>query len=203
MVSPIPAADLSAVRDKFENRYHYHLNRRNMPPGTPPGSSSAASRAAVSADARVALWQRCTLQGNLAFEAGQDVRARRFYEEALSHAELMYAAAALTDDVVATRVAPSLFAISCNNIVELARRQADRETVGIYLYRNAARLISVAESAQASIDLRSRCLLHLEEASRALYRYFEEHGMWQAAQNYSGLENAAIFSVRQRTAAAS
>lgn len=174
-----------------------------MSHGHPPDPLPETLELAISQHARVARWQSYTLIGNQAFEAGYDIRARQFYEEALSEAEELFAAAVLTQDVEAARVAPALFSISCNNVVELARRQDDPLTVGIFLYRIAARLISVAESAQAPFDLRSRCLLHLAVASRALYRYFEENGMWQAAQNYSGLENAASFSVRQLAAVAS
>jgi hypothetical protein len=153
--------------------------------------------------ARVAFWRRLTLKGNLAIEEGHDIRARPYFEEALSEAEQMFEAAVLADDADAARFAPALYGMSCNVIVELARRQGDEVTVGIYLYRVTARLISVAESAQASFELRSRCLLHLAVASRALYRYFEQHGMWQAAQAYSGRENAALFSVQEMEAAAS
>jgi hypothetical protein len=165
--------------------------------------SFATFAVAASNATRVAFWRRLTLKGNLAIEEGHDIRARPYFEEALSEAEQMFAAAALADDWEAACFAPSLYGISCNDIVELARRQGDEVTVGIYLYRVAARLISVAESAQASFELRSRCLLHLAVASRALYRYFEQHGLWQAAQAYSGRENAALFSVREMEAAAS
>jgi hypothetical protein len=153
--------------------------------------------------ARVAFWRGLTLKGNLAVEAGHDIRARPYFEEALSHAEQMFAAAVLADDRDAARVAPTLYGISCNDIVELARRQGDEVTVGIYLYRVAARLISVAESAQAPFELRCRCLIHLGIASGALYRHFEQHGMWQAAQAYSGREHAASFSVQEMAADAS
>jgi hypothetical protein len=153
--------------------------------------------------ARFARWRAFTLNGNLAFEDRHDVPARQSYEAALSEAEEMFAAALLAMDSDAARIAPLLYGISCNDIVELARRQGDEQTVGIYLYRNAARLIGIAEAAEAPFDLRARCLLHLEVASRALYRYFEKHGMWQAAQTYEGRANAASFSVRELEAAAS
>jgi hypothetical protein len=164
-------------------------------PDAPPTTSASNA-------VRVAIWSRLTLKGNLAIEEGHDIRARPYFEQALSEAEQMFAAAVLANDCEAARFAPALYGISCNGIVELARRQGDEVTVGIYLYRVAARLISVAESAQAPFELRSRCLLHLAVASRALYRYFEQHGMWKAAQAYSGCENAALFSVQEIEAAA-
>jgi hypothetical protein len=149
----------------------------------------------------LAMWQRLTLQGNLAFEGGQDVQARRLHEEALSVADEMFDGAVLASDREAARAGPLLFGISCNNVVELARRQGDTQTEGIYLYRAVERLIGVAMSPQAPLALRSRCLLHLRVASDALYRYFERHGMWDAAAAYSQRANAAMFDV-QRLAAA-
>jgi hypothetical protein len=157
---------------------------------------------AASTAARVASWRRLTLKGNLAVEDGHDIRARPHFEEALSEAEQMFAAAVSADDADAARLAPALYGMSCSDIVELARRQGDEVTVGIYLYRVAARLIAVADSAEAPFDLRARCLRHLVVASRALYRYFEQHGMWQAAQAYSARENAALFSMQEMKAAA-
>jgi hypothetical protein len=174
-----------------------------MSSGHTPDAPLEPFAVAASNAARVAAWRRLTLKGNLAIEAGHDIRARPYFEEALLAAEQMFAAAVLADDGDAAHFAPTLYGISCNDVVELARRQGDEVTVGVYLYRVAARLISVAESAQATFELRSRCLLHLAVASRALYRYFEQHGMWQAAQAYSGRENAALFSVQEMQAAAS
>jgi hypothetical protein len=144
---------------------------------------------------RVATWRVLTLQGNLAFERGDDVGARQLYEEALAEAEHVFEAAALLGDAEAARFAPLLYGTSCNNVVELARRQRDPETAGIFLYRAVARLIGVAESAQVPLQLRARCLLHLEVAARALYRYFEEHGMWDAAAAFSERANAALFAI--------
>jgi hypothetical protein len=152
-------------------------------------------------DTRLALWRGLTLKGNLALEAGRDVQARRLHEEALAAADDLFDAAALANDPEAARVGPLLFGISCNNVVELARRQGDTQTEGIYLYRAVERLIGVATSAQAPLALRSRCLLHLRVASEALYRYFERHGMWDAAAAYSGRANAAMFDVQRLTAA--
>jgi hypothetical protein len=174
-----------------------------MSPGHTPGAPSTTFAVAGSNAARVALWRGLTLKGNLAIEEGHDIRARPYFEEALSEAEQMFAAAVWEDDGDAAHFAPALYGMSCNDIAELARRQGDEVTVGVYLYRVAARLIGVAESVQAPFDLRARCLLHLAVASRALYRYFEQHGMWQAAQAYSGRENAALFSVQVMEAAAS
>jgi hypothetical protein len=150
------------------------------------GSSSAG---------RVASWRVLTLQGNLAFEREENVSARQLYEEALAEAENLFDAAALLGDAEAARFAPFVYGTSCNNVVALARRQRDPETAGIFLYRAVARFVGVAESTRAPLQLRARCLLHLDVAANALYRYFEEHGMWDAAAAFSERANAALFAV--------
>src|SRR5690606_12651663 len=109
----------------------------------------------------------------LALEQGREARARPLYEEALSAASELLDAAALAGHPQAALVAPALFGISCNDIAELARRQGDVETEGIFRYRLVERFIEVTTSPRAPLTLRSRCLLHLRVASEALYRYFE------------------------------
>jgi hypothetical protein len=166
-----------------------HVPRPRASASTPPGLRSATG-------GRVARWQGQTLLANLAFEAGQNVRARQLYDEALAVADEVLDAA-VARDWEAGRFGPLLFGSSCNNIVELARRQHDVETEGIFLYRAVERFIGVARSARAPLRLRSRCLLHLKVASDALYRYFERQGMWDAAASYSERANTAMFEVRR------
>lgn len=152
---------------------------------------------ALAKDARLERWRTLTLNGNVAFEKGEEVRARQLFEEALSVAEQIITTASLpNDDPYAVDVAPLLHGIACNNIVELARQQGDRQTAGIYLYRRASCLISVIESSGAPLELRSRCLLHLKVASGGLYEYFEQTGMWDAAAAFSARTNAAMFMLR-------
>jgi hypothetical protein len=166
----------------------------NVPRPRPPVAGSAGPDAAAAA--RVASWQAHTLRANVAFEAGRDVEARRFHEEALAVADAMLQAS-LETDRDAARYAPLLFGNSCNNIVELARRQEDVQTEGIFLYRAVERFIAVARSGRAPLRLRARCLLHLRVASESLYRYFERSGMWDAAASYTERANAAVFEVRR------
>jgi hypothetical protein len=150
----------------------------------------------------VAIWSELTLNGNLAFDRGDDVRAREVHEAALLVAERLLDAAVETSDSYATRFAPLLVGASCNNVVELARRQGDVQTEGIFLYRTVARFIDVAESTRAQHRLRSRCLMHLKVASAALYRYFEASGMWDAAAALSERTNTVMFMLQRLEAAA-
>jgi hypothetical protein len=151
----------------------------------------------------VAIWSELTRNGNLAFDRGDDVRAREVHEAALIEAERLLDAAIQTNDPYAARFAPFLFGASCNNVVELARRQGDTQTEGIFLYRAVARFIDAAESPRAQLALRSRCLLHLKVASAALYRYFDSSGMWDAAAALSERTNTVMFMLRRQEAAAS
>lgn len=175
---------------------------RQAPPPPPP------IVVALGQDARLEQWRQLTLDGNVALERRDDVPARQLFEEALAVAEALMASAiaaspALPEDRCVLALSPLLHGMACNNVVELARLQGDRETAGIYLYRRALGLISVIESQAAPLELRTRCLLHLTIASGALYEYFEEAGMWDAARSFSARANAAMFSVQREQAARS
>jgi len=172
-----------------------HVNQRAV-------SSTSTSQVLPSCAGRVALWRGLTSQGRQAYEKGHDVRARQLYEEAMSEAEEVFSTATQTSNPEAVRLAPLLYCISCHNIVELARRQNDAETVGIFLYRAFSRLVSMAESEQTALELRSRCALHLNVAAGALVRYFEQQGMSQAARVHSERVNAAIAAVHRLEQAA-
>jgi len=150
-----------------------------------------------SSGARIALWRGLTLQGNLAFERGHDVRARQVYEEALAEADELYALAALRHDKLAIRLAPLLYTMSCNNIIELARRQNDGETMGIFLYRSFAKLAGVTEATQASLELRWRSALNLRFATRALVRHLEQQGSTSVAQAHAERARLAVGEVRR------
>jgi len=165
-------------------------------------SSTSTSQVLPSSAGRVALWRGLTSQGKQAYEKHHDVRARQLYEEALAEAEDVFATASHTDNPEAVRLAPLLYCISCHNVVELARRQNDAETVGIFLYRAFSRLVSTAESEQASLELRARCALHLNVAAGALVRYFEQQGMSQAARVHSDRVRVALAAVHRLEQAA-
>jgi hypothetical protein len=143
----------------------------------------------------VALWRGLTRQGEVAFELGQDVRARQRYAEAMAQAEAVFDAA-LQGDEEAIRRAPPLYCISCNNIVTLARRQGDDETIGIFLYRAFARLLAVAES-RSPLALRARCVLFLDSAATALTTHLELLGEAELARDHRARANLAIDRVQR------
>jgi hypothetical protein len=144
----------------------------------------------------VERWGQLTLEGNLAFEHGEHIKARQAYGEALAIAEEMMVAGARAHDARAARFAPALYGISCNDIIALARQQDDGLTAGIFLCKLAGGYLSVMECAEAPVSLRTRCLLHSRVASATLCAYFEERGMWDAAETYSARANAAFFSLQ-------
>jgi hypothetical protein len=144
----------------------------------------------------VERWGQLTLEGNLAFEHGEHIKARQAYGEALAIAEEMMVAGARAHDARAARFAPALYGISCNDIIALARQQDDGLTAGIFLCKLAGGYLSVMECAEAPVSLRMRCLLHSRVASATLCAYFEERGMWDAAETYSARANAAFFSLQ-------
>jgi hypothetical protein len=143
----------------------------------------------------VVLWRGLTQQGEVAFERGQDVQARQRYGEALSQAEAVFDAAWQGEEE-AIRRAPPLYCISCNNIVTLARRQGDLETVGIFLYEAFARLLAVTES-RALLAFRARCALFLDSATTALASHLEQIGDVALARDHRTRADAAIERVRR------
>ncbi len=91
--------------------------------------------------ARAALWRALTKEANVAFEQCHDVRARVLYEAALAEADALFAAATehLSEDAI--ELAPTAYNLSCHNVAELARRQRDHATEGIFLHRAYERLV--------------------------------------------------------------
>jgi hypothetical protein len=167
-----------------------------------PSSPAQPAPEKLGAGDLVERWGQLTLEANLALERGEDFKARQSYSEALAVAEQLMVAAARSHDARAARFAPSLYGISCNDIIALARQQDDGLTAGIFLCKLAGGYLSVMESAEAPVALRARCLLHSRVASATLCAYFEERGMWDAAQTYSTRANAAFFSVHAAEQAA-
>ena len=159
-----------------------------------PGSPSPSSLA-VSCGARAALWRALTQHGNQAFAQQHDTRARRLYEEALSEAEALFKAAEEPVSSATISLAPLAYNTSCQNVAELARRQKDTETEGIYLYRAYERIVSVAESVKLPAELRSACVEPMSAAAKALIGYLMAHGLRDAACTYAERAKAATFQV--------
>jgi len=158
-----------------------------LPAGAPGASSPGVDP--------VALWRGFTRQGEVAFGLGKDVQARQRYGEALAQAEAVFDAA-LRGEEEAIHRAPPLYCISCNNIVTLARRQGDDETIGIFLYQAFARLLAVAES-RSALALRARCVLFLDSAATALTTHLERRGEAALARDHRARANLAIERVQR------
>jgi hypothetical protein len=165
------------------------------PRAQPVSGSPSAPSLAGSCGARAALWRALTQHGKQAFERQQDTRARHLYEEALAEAEALFKAAEETVGSATVRLAPMAYNTSCQNVAELARRQRDIETEGIFLYRAYERLVSVAESAKLPVELRSACVEQLSAAAEALIGYLSAHGLRDAAFTYTERAKAATFQV--------
>ena len=121
-------------------------------------------------------WRSLTLQARQAIDQGDFGRARRLYEEALSEADAALVAAQLPANDQTIYLAPAQYHLACRNIAELARRQGDTGTEGIFIYRAYSRLVALAESARAPLALRSSAVSQLDGALRALARYIAAHG---------------------------
>jgi len=143
----------------------------------------------------LALWRSLIQDGELAFERGQDVRARQLYGDALVQAEALFDIA-LRGDEEAIRRAPPVYCISCNNVVTLARRQGDDATASIFLYRAFARLLAVAES-RAPIAFRARCALFLDGATCALIQHLTQIGEGDLAQDHRSRADTALERVQR------
>lgn len=166
------------------------LNLTASRPSVPRSSSIV-----LSWGARAALWRALTNEANVAFKRGHDVRARVLYEAALAEAEALFAAAAerLSDEAI--DLAPTAYNLSCHNVAELARRQKDHATEGIFLHRAYERLVSIAESPSAPLPLRACCIRPLSAASASLIGYFAEQGKRAAAVACTERAKAATFEV--------
>ena len=162
-------------------------------------SASRSPSIVLSWCARAALWRALTKEANAAFDQGHDVRARVLYEAALAEADSLFAAAAerLSEDAV--DLAPTAYNLSCHNVAELARRQKDHATEGIFLHRAYERLVSVAESPAAPLRLRAGCIRPLSAASASLIGYFAEQGKRAAAFACTERAKAATFEVLRLT----
>jgi hypothetical protein len=165
-------------------------------------SLARAAQALSSRSAHVTAWRGLTAHGNRAFEGGRDVDARQLYEQALEEAEAIFAAALIEADPESMRLAPLLYWISCNDIAQLARRQGDDQTSGIFLFRAFERLVRVAEAERSPLELRSRCALHLNVVTSALAGYLLELGSSAKAEAFIERSNRAINAVQRLEQAA-
>jgi predicted regulator of Ras-like GTPase activity (Roadblock/LC7/MglB family) len=121
-------------------------------------------------------WRSLTLRARQAIDQGDLGQARQLYEEALSQADGALVAAQLPANDQSVCLAPAQYHLACRNIAELARRQGDSGTEGIFIYRAYSRLIELAESVRAPLALRSSAVNQLDGALRALDRYIAQHG---------------------------
>jgi hypothetical protein len=143
-----------------------------------------------------ALWRALTRQAHRAFADGQDFRARQLYDEALSEAELVFVAAALPGNGEATYAAPVLYNVSCYNVAELARRQRDPHTEGIYIYRAFERLLRAAESRDTLYELRACAVRHLGVAVETLVAYLVQHDLSETANAHAERARLATLEVQ-------
>jgi len=151
----------------------------------------------VSAAVHHARWQTLTRQAVRAFEEGRSGWARQLYEEALSEADGIIAAALLLPTEEVTRLAPVLYDTSCRHVAELARHQQDPETEGIFLYRAYERLVQLEERADAPIALRSSCARYLPVALDALVEYLSSQGASALASRHTERAETAALEVER------
>jgi hypothetical protein len=151
-----------------------------------------ASGQRVSSAAPDQGWRGLSARGDEAFVAGRDAQARQLYDEALEEAETLFAAAELSNgSAEAAGLAPVLYNRSCQQVAELARRQRDAATEGIYIYRAFDRLIRAVESAEAAPALRSGALAGLELVLKELVRHLTEQGRVEKARCHTERARAA------------
>jgi hypothetical protein len=140
-------------------------------------------------------WRTLTLQARQAIDQGDLGLARQLYEQALSEADGSLVAAQLPANDQAICLAPAQYHLACRNIAELARRQGDSGTQGIFIHRAYSRLIGIAESTRAPLALRSSAVSQLDGALRALDRYIAQHGPSETLQGQAARVRAVSAAV--------
>lgn len=113
-------------------------------------------------------WKLLTEQANAAFAAGDLAAARSGYEAALAEAERLF------ESAWPGRGAPPvavIHTISCHNLAELASDAGEHEEAGRHYRRACERLLAVARSAEAPLELRLSCIHNLRQALAALARH--------------------------------
>ena len=160
-----------------------------------PVPAPVSSALPVSAAVHHARWQTLTRQATRALEEGRSGWARQLYEQALSEADGIIAAALLLPTEEITRLAPVLYDTSCRHVAELARQQQDSETEGIFLYRVYERLVQLAESAGTPIALRVSSMRYLPVALDALVDYLYNQGAGGLALRHTERAELAALEV--------
>jgi len=160
-----------------------------------PVPAPVSSALPVSAAVHHARWQTLTRQATRALEEGRSGWARQLYEQALSEADGIIAAALLLPTEEITRLAPVLYDTSCRHVAELARQQQDSETEGIFLYRVYERLVQLAESAGTPIALRVSSMRYLPVALDALVDYLYNQGAGGLALRHTERAELAAMEV--------
>lgn len=107
-------------------------------------------------------WRRATTAGNEAFAAGEEMRAREWYEAARAVAESILAAE-LQADGGAPSFGPMLCTISMHNVAELVR-QRDPGQARAMLQDAVERLITLAQGQDVPLVVRISAARHLRPA---------------------------------------
>jgi len=162
-----------------------------------PVPAPVSSALPVSAAVHHARWQTLTRQATRALEEGRSGWARQLYEEALSEADGIIAAALLLPTEEITRLAPVLYDTSCRHIAELARQLQDPETEGIFLYRVYERLVQLAEGGDTPVALRSSCARYLPVVLDALVDYLSSQGASGLASRHVERAEIAVLEVER------
>jgi hypothetical protein len=168
------------------------MHATHISPSTIDADEAPPSGQRVTSAAPDQCWRALSARGEEAFAAGRDTQARQLYEEALEEAETLFSAAeASNGGAEAAGLAPVLYGTSCHKVAELARRQRDAATEGIYIYRAFERLVGAVESPEAAPALRAACLAGLEVALNALVFHLTEQGRVEKALLHSERARAA------------
>lgn len=173
-----------------------HATRSTQVPG------AVSSALPVSAAVHHARWQTLTCQATQALEERRCGWARQLYEQALSEADGVIAAAVLLPTEEVTGLAPVLYDTSCRHLAGLARQQQDAQTEGIFLYRSYERLVQLAEGANTPIALRLSCAAYLPVALDALVQYLSSQGSSGLASRHTERATTATLEVERVVGAA-
>lgn len=109
-------------------------------------------------------WRYLISEANIAFAVGELARARAYYGEALAEADQLFVAATGNEPTVTSCAAPALFTIACHNLAEVARREERFDEASELVSRAFERLLAVANSTRAPLELRASCVRNLKPA---------------------------------------
>lgn len=123
-----------------------------------------------------ARWRHLSNDGNSAFFAGDDARAKELYGRAVEEAERLFAAALLGSSA-ASEIAPVLLTISLHNSAALERRLGHRGASSAMVEAAFDRLVATASSAKAPLALRASCAKNLRHALAGIIEERGEHDL--------------------------